>query len=63
MKLMQKKDVDFGCTQKFMLGWFGFMEMRLLEGAPLLRLLFTYVRFKFSRLKLLGDGFREALDI
>ena len=46
-----------------MLGWFGFMEMRLLEGAPLLRLLFTYVRFKFSRLKLLGDGFREALDI
>lgn len=51
-----------------MLGWFGFMEMRLLEGAPLLRLLFTYryiryVRFKFSRLKLLGDGFRAALDI
>lgn len=53
-----------GCTQNFN-AWLVWIHGNEVAGRSTFAAskLFTYVRFKFSRLKLLGDGFREALDI
>ena len=64
MKLMQKKDVDWKAAHKIlMLGWFGFMEMRLLKEHLCCKQAIYICSLQIFPTQTLGDGFREALDI